>query len=347
MRSLVRLIDRIVPALLMASGVTLLAAGLLSYTEPVLGDRPIRPSATFAQVAERPDLLPSIPQASSDPAEPETTPAPSDPAKPSMTPAPSDPAAPSMTPAPSDPAAPSMTPGMTPETTPGTTPDAGATPRISPAPSPSPSASGQATAPASPLAPDVTPSAAAPPTARPRPTPESTRTPVPATGGVATRVTIPSQQIDLPIISRQERVPGQGPDLYPPCDVALFHDAFGQPGSDGSTYLYAHAREGMFLPLLEASEQQDGAELLGALVEVYTADDRLYVYEIFQVKRHAIDFSLALGVPSGEQRVVLQTSEGPRGTVPKLQVAARLISELPATRDESRPRARPAPCYDA
>ena len=335
MRSLVRLIDRIVPALLMASGVTLLAAGLLSYTEPVLGDRPIRPSATFAQVAERPDLLPSIPQASSDPAEPETTPAPSEPAEPSMTPAPS------------DPAAPSMTPGMTPETTPGTTPDAGATPRISPAPSPSPSASGQATAPASPLAPDVTPSAAAPPTARPRPTPESTRTPVPATGGVATRVTIPSQQIDLPIISRQERVPGQGPDLYPPCDVALFHDAFGQPGSDGSTYLYAHAREGMFLPLLEASEQQDGAELLGALVEVYTADDRLYVYEIFQVKRHAIDFSLALGVPSGEQRVVLQTSEGPRGTVPKLQVAARLISELPATRDESRPRARPAPCYDA
>ena len=335
MRSLVRLIDRIVPALLMASGVTLLAAGLLSYTEPVLGDRPIRPSATFAQVAERPDLLPSIPQASSDPAEPETTPAPSEPAEPSMTPAPS------------DPAEPSMTPGMTPETTPGTTPDAGATPGISPAPSPSPSASGQATAPASPLAPDVTPSAAAPPTARPRPTPESTRTPVPATGGVATRVTIPSQQIDLPIISRQERVPGQGPDLYPPCDVALFHDAFGQPGSDGSTYLYAHAREGMFLPLLEASEQQDGAELLGALVEVYTADDRLYVYEIFQVKRHAIDFSLALGVPSGEQRVVLQTSEGPRGTVPKLQVAARLISELPATRDESRPRARPAPCYDA
>ncbi len=315
MRSLVRLIDRIVPALLMASGVTLLAAGLLSYTEPVLGDRPIRPSATFAQVAERPDLLPSIPPA------------------------------PSMTPAPSDPAVPSMTPGMTPETTPGTTPDDGATPGISPAPSPSPSASDQATAPASSLAPDFTPSAAAPPIATPRPTPEPTNTPVPTPGGVATRVTIPSQQIDLPIISRQERVPGQGPDLYPPCDVALFHDAFGQPGSDGSTYLYAHAREGMFLPLLEASEQQDGAELLGALVEVYTADNRLYVYEIFEVKRHAIDFSLALGVPSGEQRVVLQTSEGPRGTVPKLQVAARLISELPATREDSRPRPRPVACY--
>jgi hypothetical protein len=164
---------------------------------------------------------------------------------------------------------------------------------------------------------------------------------------VATRVVITSEQIDLPVISRQQRVPGQGPDLYPPCDVAIFHDAFGQPEDEGSTYLYGHARAGMFLPLLEASEQEDGASLLGALVEIYTADDRLYVYEVFQVKRHAIDFSLALDVPPGEQRLVLQTSEGPRGTVPKLQVAARLVSELPAAREEARPRARPVPCYDA
>ncbi|MDQ3554836.1 MAG: hypothetical protein M3395_10600 [Chloroflexota bacterium] len=325
MHSLARLIDRIVPALLMASGVTLLAAGLLSYTEPVLGDRPIQPSATLAQVAERPDLLASTP------------PSPTDPAAPGPTKAPSDPAAPSMTPG--------TTPGRTPETTPRTTPDGAVTPGTAPAPSSSPSAIAQPTAPPSPPILGVRPSATAPSIATPRPTLEPTNTPVPATGGVATRVTVPSQQIDLPIISRQQRVPGQGPDLYPPCDVALFHDAFGQPGSDGSTYLYAHAREGMFLPLLEASEQQDGAELLGALVEVYTADDRLYVYEIFEVKRHAIDFSLALGVPSGEQRVVLQTSEGPRGTVPKLQVAARLISELPATREESRPRPRPVACY--
>ncbi|MDQ3447924.1 MAG: sortase, partial [Chloroflexota bacterium] len=185
-----------------------------------------------------------------------------------------------------------------------------------------------------------------PPIASSLPTPAPTQTPD-ASAAVATRLVIPSERIDLPVISRQERVPGQGPDLYPPCDVAIFHDALRQPGQEGSTYLYAHARAGMFLPLLEASELQDGASLLGALVEVYTADDRLYVYEIFQVKRHALDFSLALDLPPGERRLVLQTSEGPRGTVPKLQVAARLISELPSTRAEARPVPRPVACYDA
>ena len=64
------------------------------------------------------------------------------------------------------------------------------------------------------------------------------------------RVIIPSLRIDLPVISRDLRVPGQGPDGYPPCDVALYQTAFGQPGQPGTTYLYAHAREGMFLPLL-------------------------------------------------------------------------------------------------
>ncbi len=272
MRFLIRLIDRVVPALLMASGVTLLAAGLLSYAEPVLGDRPIRPAVMPGQVAELPDASPT---ASAGPIVSAT---------PSIDPSP---------------VAPSASP-----------------PPVVPGGSPSPSVS-----------------------------PPATQTPEPAPAAVATRVVIASEQIDLPVISRQQLVPDQGPDLYPPCDVAIFHDAFGQPGQDGSTYLYAHARAGMFLPLLEASERQDGASLLGALVEVYTADDTLYVYEIFRVKRHALDFSLALDVPPGEQRLVLQTSEGPRGTVPKLQVAARLVSELPATPEEARPRARPVACY--
>ena len=270
MRLLSRLIDRILPALLMACGVTLLATGLLSYAEPVLGDRLTRPSATSGEVAD----------ATGSPAS-----------------------------------------------------------SASSGPSTEPSASPTI------LAPDPSvPGVSLPGVSLP-PDPVPTRTPAPAPAAVATRVVIPSERIDLPVISRQQSVPDQGPDLYPPCDVALYHDAFGQPGRAGSTYLYAHARAGMFLPLLEASERQDGASLLGALVEVYTADDRLYVYEIFRVKRHALDFSLALDVPPGEQRLVLQTSEGPRGTVPKLQVAARLVSELPATRQEAQPRPRPVACY--
>jgi hypothetical protein len=162
----------------------------------------------------------------------------------------------------------------------------------------------------------------------------------------ATRVVVPALGIDLPVISRLQDVPGQGPDRYPPCDVALWHDAFVQPSQSGTTYLYAHARAGMFLPLLEASERRDGEEMLGALVEVYTADGRLYLYEITRVKRHAVDFSLATSAAPGEQRLILQTSEGPRGTVPKLQVAATLVSELVAEPGAARPEPRPRPCYD-
>jgi hypothetical protein len=181
------------------------------------------------------------------------------------------------------------------------------------------------------------------PAATSRPTPSPSATPRPA---VATRIVIASLDIDLPVISRDRRVRGQGPDQYPPCDVALYHTAFQQPGEPGTTYLYAHARSGMFLPLLRASERRDGASLIGSLVQVYTADDREHVYQITQVKRHALDFSLAFDAPPDAQQLILQTSEGPRGTIPKLQVLAEPVEVLASTRAEARPRARPRACYD-
>ena len=69
---------------------------------------------------------------------------------------------------------------------------------------------------------------------------------------------IRSLGIDLPIVSGELEVPDQGPDGYPPCDVALYLPEYAQPGERGATYLFAHARAGMFLPLLRASEQDDG-----------------------------------------------------------------------------------------
>jgi hypothetical protein len=172
-----------------------------------------------------------------------------------------------------------------------------------------------------------------------------TPTPFADDPSVATRVVIPSLQIDLPVISPDVHVPGQGPDGYPPCDVALYHDAFEQPGQLGTTYLYAHARDGMFLPLLTSSEDRDGAGMLGAIVEVYTDDDLRYVYTISEVKRHATDFSIATASP-GTQQVVLQTSEGPRGTIPKLQVLATLEDVLPADDASAHPAADPRGCYN-
>ena len=66
----------------------------------------------------------------------------------------------------------------------------------------------------------------------------------------------------------------------------------------------------------------NGASLIGDLVEVFTDDDLEHVYQITLVKRHAIDFSLAEDLPPGASELILQTSEGPRGTIPKLQVVA-------------------------
>ncbi|MFN8520386.1 MAG: sortase [Chloroflexota bacterium] len=175
----------------------------------------------------------------------------------------------------------------------------------------------------------------------PTPSPEPTRT-----GRVrATRVVVRYLGIDLPIISRDRKVANQGPDQYPPCDVALYHTAFEQPGEPGTTYLYGHAREGMFLPLLEASMRDDGEELIGKVVRVYTSDDRLHLYRITKVKRHATDFSLVTDADPDAEQLILQTSEGPRGTVPKLQVLAIPYDVRDATREEARPEAKPRACY--
>ena len=144
----------------------------------------------------------------------------------------------------------------------------------------------------------------------------------------ASRIRIPSLHIDLPVVPGDLIIPGNA-DLYPLCDVAMYVREFVQPGEEGATYIYAHAQRGMFAPLLKASEVNDGASMIGALIEVYTSDNQLHLYELYRVKRHATDLSLANPAP-GTHMLVLQTSEGVTGTIPKLQIAARPLSVVPA-----------------
>lgn len=160
---------------------------------------------------------------------------------------------------------------------------------------------------------------------------------------VVTRVVVPALGIDLPVVASDLDVPGN-PPRFPLCDVAQYLTSFGQPGEGRTTYVYAHARDGMFLPLLEGSLHQDGAQMIGVLVQVYTDAPASYVYQIFEVKRHAIDLSLAKDVEPGEERLVLQTSEGPTGTVPKLQVAARLLESRASSESADDPPPRPRVC---
>ena len=226
-----RLRTRLLPAVLTASGVTLLAAGLLSYTQPVTAEPatppPSRPAASPTQVPSTPPLLTLPPLAS-----------------------------------------------------------------------------------------------AIPPT--PTPTADPDR--------VATRVRIAALDIDMPVVA--------GNDGYPWCDVAMYleHPGLYQPGQGHATYLYAHARTGMFLPLLETRERDQR----GLIVEVWTSDDVKLLYEIVDVRRNQTTLDDALSADSEE--LWLQTSEGPRGTVGKTQVIALPLSEEPADPAEAHPDPKPVDC---
>jgi hypothetical protein len=127
----------------------------------------------------------------------------------------------------------------------------------------------------------------------------------------ATRVQVPGLGIDLPVVR------GTGPVQ---CDVAMYLTLANQPPERGVTFLYAHARTGMFLPLLTASQVNNGASLLGRTVYVYTSDSRRHQYRITSVRRRQWSIQRALELTS--RQLWLQTSEGPYATSTKLVVVA-------------------------
>ena len=167
------------------------------------------------------------------------------------------------------------------------------------------------------------------PTASPTPVPSPTADP----DRVATRVRIVALGIDMPVVR-----PPKDPKAYPWCDVAMFFTGLGQPGQGRATYLYGHARPGMFLPLLKTKAGQQR----GSRVEVWTSDDRKFVYEIFEVRRNQFDLDDAFAADSEE--LWLQTSEGPNSSFGKTQVIAKPISEEAADPAEAHPEAHPVDC---
>ena len=198
------------------------------------------------------------------------------------------------------------------------------------------------------VAPAPTPSATA--ASRPTPSPlvtlppldasaaPTTAPPVPA-DRVATRVRIAALKIDLPVIAP----PNGG---YPPCNVALYFPSplLGQPGQGRATYLYAHARTGMFLPMLTASKVSNGAKMNGMVVEVWTSDDQRFLYVVTQVKRHvpATEVFNQPFAAKGEE-LWLQTSEGV-GPQPKLLLMAELLSQEASDHKSAHPVAKPLAC---
>ena len=167
---------------------------------------------------------------------------------------------------------------------------------------------------------------------------------------VPTRIVVPALHIDLPVIPAPES------ETFPSCDVAEFvepgssgssADLFSRPGLKGTTYLYAHARAGMFLPLLDQSRRDGGAALRGMLVQVYTSDDQVFLYEVTRVLPHQDNVSAVVG--SGREQLALQTSEGPRKGQPGytglvLIVVAQPLSSSPVDHRTANPPPHPVAC---
>jgi hypothetical protein len=163
--------------------------------------------------------------------------------------------------------------------------------------------------------------------------PPAATPPVPA-DRVATRVRIAALKVDLPVI--------KPPPGYPVCNVAMYFGDMSTPGAGRSVYLYAHARVGMFLPLLNASLVQNGKKMIGMIVEVWTSDDQRFLYEITEVRRHTLDLDDAFAAKT--ETLWLQTSEGPKGTPGKLQVMALPLSQEAADHADAHPAAHPLVC---
>ncbi len=175
--------------------------------------------------------------------------------------------------------------------------------------------------------------AATPGTSLAAPTPSV----VPLSEAAPTRVVIADMDIDLPIVKPAAN------ETYPWCDVAEYLTIFSVPGMPGVTYLYAHARTGMFLPLLDASQKEDGKAMLGRLVLVYTDDDLLRTYEIKEVHRHTQNWTVADAVIG--DALILQTSETAYSSGAKLTLVARQVgSAVTVPTTDGHPVPKPRVC---
>jgi hypothetical protein len=167
------------------------------------------------------------------------------------------------------------------------------------------------------------------------------------TAAIATRIRIQGlvPPIDLPVIASPPN------EELPLCGVAeymTFDQPAAYPGLPRATYLYAHARTGMFKPLLTASEINDGAAMIGMWVEVFTDDNLRHVYQITQVLRHVSGSSALQEAASAKtDQLWLQTSEGPYEDSTKLQVVAEPIGVLAAGYADAHPTGKGTICGNA
>jgi sortase (surface protein transpeptidase) len=155
------------------------------------------------------------------------------------------------------------------------------------------------------------------PAAEPTPaavTPKPIAKPIAIAGS---RIAIPRLGIDLPLelgeVARD--VPRAGYAGATPENVALVFPSSRVPGEGGNTYIYAHARVGMFLALWGAR--------VGDEVVIYRPDDGARrSYRVSLVAPRVNPTETRWLDPSGDERLTLQTSTGPNPGDPRFIVVA-------------------------
>ncbi len=216
-----------------------------------------------------------------------------------------------------------------------------------PTPTPPPSPSLVALAPETPSdsrAPSVSPGPSSP-WPSPPPDPSVSASPAPSVSPIAspsaspkpfhgrplaTRIVIARLGIDLAVV--------KAPSGYPYCNVAMyFGKPFGQPGEKRATYIFAHARDGMFGPIYQlVMFRRTPNVMVGMLVNVYTSDDKIHTYRIARVLPHQLSLNQPLAVR--RDQLWLQTSEGPHGTPGKTMLYANPVSVTTADHAAAHPK---------
>lgn len=126
------------------------------------------------------------------------------------------------------------------------------------------------------------------------------------------RIQIPSVGIDLPI--REGDIDRDVTRLETPESYAFHLPGTGIPGGGRNTYLYAHARRGMFLSLWNVT--------VGDEVWVRTPDGGSLRYVITQIERRVPASDVSWASPDGPERLTLQTSTGPSPDDPRFVAIA-------------------------
>lgn len=131
------------------------------------------------------------------------------------------------------------------------------------------------------------------------------------------RISVPRLGIDLPLALgdiERDVVLGRTPE-----DVALLFPTTNVPGTGGNSYIYAHARNAMFLELWNVK--------LGDRVRISGADGTHFDYVVTRIVPRVDPTDTTWLDPLGPERITLQTSTGPTSAYPRFIAVAERVAQ--------------------